>query len=133
MFFSVSINIAWDLFCPGKGVTVVGVHPPIAYTNLRDKLFTRGRWMKPFVKLSMKTPLQAAQTTIFAAVDQGVVNGKIYQSVELFSPGIDSVTDNEGIQYFDLHCRMVIPGRCLRATVALMMVLKRYQPTVIKQ
>lgn len=78
----------------GKGVTVVGVHPPVAFTNLRDKLFRRGRWMKPFIKLSMKTPLQAAQTTIFAAVDQGVVNGNIYRQCEVAE--VDSVAlDNQ--------------------------------------
>jgi len=72
------------MFFPGKGVTVVGVHPPVAFTNLRDKLLARGRWMKPFFKLTLKTPLQAAQTTIFAALDQSVISGKIYQSVLLF-------------------------------------------------
>ena len=67
----------------GKGVTVVGVHPPVAFTNLRDKMLVRGRWMKPFVKLIMKTPVQAAQTTVFAAVDPSIVNGQMYRSVLL--------------------------------------------------
>jgi len=37
--------------------------------------------MKPFLKLIMKTPVQAAQTTIFAAVDPSVVNGQMYRLV----------------------------------------------------
>ena len=65
----------------GKGVTVVGVHPAVAYTNLRDKMLERGRWMKPLMKLTMNTPVQAAQTTIFAALDSSVINGNMYRSV----------------------------------------------------
>jgi len=65
---------------PGKGVTVVGVHPAVAFTSLRDKMLARGRWMKPFLKFTMKTPLQAAQTTIFAAVDPEVTSGQMYRS-----------------------------------------------------
>jgi len=60
---------------------VVGVHPPVAFTSLRDKMLVGGRWMKPFLKLIMKTPVQAAQTTIFAAVDPSVVSGQMYRSV----------------------------------------------------
>jgi len=81
----------WDMICPGKGVTVVGVHPAVAFTKLRDKLLVRGRWMKPFFKLTMKTPVQSAQTTIFAALNESVINGKIYQSVLLFSNVMFSV------------------------------------------
>jgi len=68
----------------GKGVTVVGVHPAVAFTNLRDKMLVKGRWMKPFLKLTMKTPVQAAQTTIFAALDPSVVSGKLYRLDQLY-------------------------------------------------
>jgi len=63
----------------GKGVAVVGVHPAITFTNLRDRMLVHGRWMKPLLKLMMKTPMQAAQTTIFAALDPSVVSGHMYR------------------------------------------------------
>ena len=87
----------WSVF-PGKGVTVVGIHPLVAYTKLRDKSMRRGRWMLPFFKLSMKTPLQAAQTTIFAALDPSVVNGKMYRSVKEFSENTMSSLSTGHIQ-----------------------------------
>lgn len=77
---------------PGKGVTVVGVHPAVAFTNLRDKMLTRGRWMKPFLRLTMKTPVQSAQTTIFAALDPGLISGQLYRLDFLQSCYIHSVT-----------------------------------------
>jgi len=77
-------------------VTVVGVHPPVAFTNLRNKQLVGGRWMKPFLKLSMKTPVQAAQTTIFAALDPSVVSGQIYRLDHLYSCSMTSI----------IHCQI---------------------------
>ena len=64
-------------------MTVVGVHPAVAYTGLRDRMLMGGRWMRPLLKLMMKTPFQAAQTTIYAALEPTVVNGNMYRSASL--------------------------------------------------
>ena len=70
----------------GTGVSVYAVHPGIADTEIgRHMAMKRSYISAPFVNtlfwLLFKTPRQAAQTTLYCAVEPSIANdtGKYYQ------------------------------------------------------